>query len=307
MGHPEIRTMPAPDLSDLAAVIAVAEARSFRRAAALRGVSPSALSEAVRRAEARIGLRLLNRTTRSVTPTEAGKRLFDRLRPALDDIAAALDEASGVAARLRLNVPGVAAELILPGLMARFAAAHPEIAVEVVADNTFRDVLAEGFDAGIRYGESVDRDMIAVPIGPRVQRMVTAAAPAYLDARGRPVRPEDLASHRLLRFRFASGVVQVWEFARGPEARRVDGEPAMVASTNSILIAAAEAGLGVVHTFEGFLRPALGAGRLEEVLPDWSERFPGPFLYFPSRRLMPEGLRRFVDFVKADRGGESDG
>jgi DNA-binding transcriptional LysR family regulator len=295
--------MAAPDLSDLDAVLAVAGARSFRRAAALRGVSASALSAAVRRAEARMGLRLLNRTTRSVTPTEAGARLIERLRPALADIGAAVAEAAGVAARLRLNVPGVAAELILPDLLARFAAAHPGIAVEVVADNTFRDVLAEGFDAGIRYGERLDRDMIAVPVGPREQRMVTAAAPAYLDRRGRPTDPEGLAGHRLLRFRFASGVLPVWEFRRGAVQRRVAGEPAMVAGTNAILIAAAEAGLGVIHTFEEFLRPSLAAGRLEEILPDWSERFPGPFLYFPSRRLMPEGLRRFVDFLKADRGG----
>ncbi len=247
------------DLSDLEALAAVAGARGFRRAGALSGQSPSALSEAVRRLEARLDTRLLNRTTRSVTPTEAGQRLLDRLIPALADIAGA---------------------------------------VEVAVDNRFVDVLAEGFDAGIRYDEAVDRDMIAIPIGPREQRMVTAAAPAYWNRAGRPRHPDDLARHRLIRFRFASGVMPPWEFARGAERRRVNEPPAMVAGSSALQIAAAEAGLGVLHMFEGFVAPAIAAGRLEEVLGAWSDRFPGPVLYFPSRRQMPPGLRRFVDFVK---------
>jgi DNA-binding transcriptional LysR family regulator len=286
------------DLSDLEALAAVAGARGFRRAGALSGQSPSALSEAVRRLEARLDTRLLNRTTRSVTPTEAGQRLLDRLIPALADIAGAIDEARGQTARLRLNVPGVAADLILPAILPAFMAAHPEVRVEVAVDNRFVDVLAEGFDAGIRYDEAVDRDMIAIPIGPREQRMVTAAAPAYWNRAGRPRHPDDLARHRLIRFRFASGVMPPWEFARGAERRRVNEPPAMVAGSSALQIAAAEAGLGVLHMFEGFLAPAIAAGRLEEVLGAWSDRFPGPVLYFPSRRQMPPGLRRFVDFVK---------
>lgn len=293
------------DPSDIAAFLAVADARNFRRAAALRGVSPSSLSEAVRRLEAAMGTRLLNRTTRSVTPTEAGERLITRAAPALAELDAAVAAAAATGARLRLNVPGIAAELILPDLIARFMAAHPDVSVEVIADNTFIDVLAAGFDAGIRYGESLDSDMIAVPIGPREQRMVTAASPAYLARHGLPRHPDDLPSHRLLRFRFASGVLQAWEFRRDGEFRRIAGTPSLVASTTRLMTAAAEAGQGITHQFEESLAPSLDAGRLVEVLADWSDRFDGPYLYFPSRRHMPQGLRRFLDFLRTERASEA--
>ena len=293
------------DPSDIAAFLAVADARNFRRAAALRGVSPSSLSEAVRRLEAAMGTRLLNRTTRSVTPTEAGERLIARAAPALAELDAAVADAAATGARLRLNVPGIAADLILPGLIARFMEAHPDVAVEVIADNTFVDVLAAGFDAGIRYGESLDSDMIAVPIGPREQRMVTAASPDYLARHGLPRHPDDLLSHRLLRFRFASGVLQAWEFRSDGEFRRIAGTPSLVASTTRLLTAAAEAGQGITHQFEEFLAPSLAAGRLVEILSDWSDRFDGPYLYFPSRRHMPQGLRRFLDFLRTERASEA--
>lgn len=287
--------------SDVAAFLAVAEARSFRAAALLRGVSPSALSEAVRRIEERMGTRLLNRTTRSVTPTEAGARLMAQAGPALAALEAAVADAAGTGARLRLNVPTVAADLFLPDLIARFMAAHPDVRVEVVADNRFVDVLAAGFDAGIRYDESLDHDMIAVPIGPREQRWVTAATPAYWQRAGLPRHPDDLLAHRLIRYRFASGVMPAWEYRQGSVTRRISGEAVLVGGARDLLLTAAEAGQGVVHLFDGFLAPALHAGRLQEALADWSDRFPGPSLYFPSRRLMPQGLRRFVDFIKAGR------
>jgi DNA-binding transcriptional LysR family regulator len=305
MGCQEIRTMAAADPADIAACVAVATARSFRRAAAQRGVSPSALSEAVRRLEAAMGVRQFNRTTRSVTPTEAGQRLIDRAGPALDALAEAVADAGGGGGRLRLNVPG-AADMFLPDLLARFMAAHPAVAVEAVADNTFAHVLAAGFDAGIRYGESLDQDMMAIPIGPRRQRMVVAAAPAYWDGAGRPEHPDELSAHRLIRDRFASGAMAVWEFRKGDVVRRLPGPAALVTTTSAMQIAAAEAGAGVVCTFDGFLAASLASGRLEEVLEDWSDPFEGPYLYFPSRRLMPQGLRRFVDFLHADRDRRSD-
>src|SRR5579859_4890740 len=172
------------DLSDLDAFAAVARARSFRGAASLRGVAASSLSEAVRRLEARLGMRLLNRTTRSVTPTEAGQRLLERLTPALGEVAAAVDAVNDFretpSGTLRLNVPTIVAYAILPDIAGRFLAAHPGITLEVTAQDDFIDVLAAGYDAGIRYGERLERDMIAVPIGPRTQRFVVAAAPAYL-------------------------------------------------------------------------------------------------------------------------------
>src|ERR1700722_4411622 len=188
--------MDAPNLADLDAFAAVAGARSFRGAAAVRGVSASALSEALRRLEARLGVRLLNRTTRSVTPTEAGARLLERLGPALGAIPAGLDAVNDFRATptgpLRLNVPIIVADQVLPPIVARFLKAYPGVTLEVTANDSFIDVLAAGFDAGIRYDESLERDMIRVPIGPRTQRFATGAAPAYLAANGRPTHPREV-------------------------------------------------------------------------------------------------------------------
>jgi DNA-binding transcriptional LysR family regulator len=295
--------MPNADLSDLDAFVAVAEARSFRGAAAKRGVSPSALSEALRRLEARLDRRLLNRTTRSVTPTDAGQRLLERLKPALSDMHLAIeeladdsDQTTGV---LRLNVPTSVAELVMPPIIAAFMAAYPGVTVEISADNSFIDVLAAGFDAGVRYGERIEQDMIATPIGPRQQRFVTAASPAYLAAHGRPLHPRDLLDHRLIRHRFGSGITPPWEFEKDGEAVKIVGRGPMLANHIALQLAAAEAGQGIVHAFEGFLEASIGAGRLESILEDWSERFPGPSLYYASRHQMPRALRAFVDFIKA--------
>ena len=294
--------MPKPDLADLDAFAAVARARSFRGAAARRGVSASALSEAVRRVEARLGLRLLNRTTRSVTPTEAGQRLLDRLGPALGEVEAALDAVNGPrdspVGTLRLNVPTVVARLTLPPLVGPFLAQHPGIVLEVAADDSFVDVLASGFDAGVRYDERLERDMIAVPIGSRVQRFVTAGAPAYLAARGRPEHPKDLLRHACIRHRFASGVTAAWEFERGDEVVRLGPEGPLIATSIDVEIAAAVQALGLIHTFEGFLADALAQGMLERVLEDWSPRFPGYFLYHPSRHQPPAKLRALIGALR---------
>src|SRR5277367_581311 len=189
----------AADLGDLTAFVAVARAGGFRDAARASGSSASSLSEAVRRLETRFGVRLLNRTTRSVAPTEAGARLLDRLGPALREVEAALDVVNGFrdrpAGTLRLNVPVVAARLILPRIVPAFLAAYPDIVLEVIADDSFVDVLAAGCDAGIRYGEKLEQDMIAIPIGPRKQRFATVASPAYLDQHGRPQHPRELLDH----------------------------------------------------------------------------------------------------------------
>jgi DNA-binding transcriptional LysR family regulator len=282
--------------------VAVAEASSFRGAAARRGVSPSALSEALRRLEARLNLRLLNRTTRSVTPTEAGQRLLKRLKPALSDMHLAMEEIADdtdqPTGTLRLNMPSAVAELVMPTILAGFMAAHPSVSVEISADNSFIDVLAAGFDAGVRYGERIEQDMIAIPIGPREQRFVTAASPAYLDAHGRPQHPRDLLGHRLIRHRFGSGITPPWEFEKDGEAIKIAGKGPMLANHIVLQFAAAEAGQGVIHAFEGFLDAAIKAGRLEPVLEDWSERFSGPYLYYASRHQMPRALRAFVDFIK---------
>ena len=298
----------AEQLGDLAAFVSVASAGGFREASRAGGVSASSLSEALRRLEARLGVRLLHRSTRSVVPTEAGARLLDRLRPALSEVEAALDVLNGFrdrpAGTLRLNVPASAARLVLPALVPPFLAAYPEIRLDVVVEEGFVDVLAAGCDAGIRYEERLEQDMIAIPIGPRRQRMATAAAPGYLAARGRPGHPRDLLQHACLRGRFASGAMPPWEFQRKKEVVTVDpGGPLIVRVSGGVDLAvdAAVAGCGVIHLFEDWLRPHLASGALEPVLESWWKPFTGPFLYYPGRRLLPAPLRAFVDFVQARR------
>lgn len=296
--------MARPDLDDAALFAAVAEAGGFRAAAARRGVSASALSDAVRRLEETLGVRLLNRTTRSVTPTEAGARLLARLAPAITEIADAFDGLGGVdgepTGTLRLNVPVIVARYILPPIATSFLARHPGVRMEIMAEDSFVDVLAAGFDAGIRYEERLAADMIAIPIGPRRQRYVAAAAPAYLAARGTPGHPRDLVGHPCIGHRFAaSRVMAVWEFEKDGEVIRVPPEGPLVASAIELEVAAAAAGLGVICGFEEFMARELSEGALVPFLEDWLPPFPGPLLYYQSRRQMPPPLRAFVDFVKA--------
>jgi DNA-binding transcriptional LysR family regulator len=295
------------DLGDLNAFLAVARARGFRDAARTGGASASALSEAVRRLEASLGVRLLHRTTRSVTPTEAGLMLIGRLTPALGEVEAALDVVSGLrdgaAGTLRLNVPISAARLVLPAIVPRFLAAHPSIRMEIVAEDSFVDALASGCDAGIRYDERLEQDMIAVPIGPRLQRFATAASPAYLDRHGRPEHPRDLLAHACLLGRFASGAMtSPWEFERAGEVVRVEPKGPLVVrvgAATDLAIDAAIAGTGVIQLFEDWLRPHLESRALEPVLEEWWQPFPGPFLYYSGRRLVPSPLRAFLDFIRS--------
>jgi DNA-binding transcriptional LysR family regulator len=295
-----------PDLGDLNAFVAVARAGGFREAARIGGTSASGISEAVRRLEASLGVRLLNRTTRSVAPTEAGERLLDRLGPALREVDAALDVVNGFrdrpAGTLRLNVPVSVARLVLPAIVPGFMKAFPEIRLEVIAEDSFVDLLAAGCDAGIRYDERLEQDMVAVPIGPRVQRFATAAAPSYLAENGQPEHPRDLLDHRCLRGRFRSGAMNSWEFERDGEIVRVDpGGPLIVSPGGAIdlAIVVTIAGGGIIHLFEEWLRPHLQAGELVPVLESWWQPFSGPFLYYPGRRLVPAPLRAFIDFVRA--------
>jgi len=296
--------MADPDLADLDAFASVARARSFRGAAARRGVSASSLSQAVRRLEERLGVRLLNRTTRSVTATEAGERLLARLTPTLAELALALDEVNSFrdspTGTLRINMPTAAAKLVMPGLIAPFLRAHPGITLDLVAEDSFVDVLAAGFDAGVRYEERLEKDMIAVPMGPD-QRYVTAGSPAYFEAHGRPAHPRDVLDHACLRHRFLSGVALPWEFERNGEIINIQPTGPLVGNVPELGIKVAEAGLGLLHTFDGFVAQAVAAGRLELVLEDWSTPFTGPRLYYPSRRHMPAPLRAFVDFLQARR------
>jgi DNA-binding transcriptional LysR family regulator len=293
------------DLGDLNAFLAVARAQGFRDGARASGSSASGLSEAVRRLEARLGVRLLHRTTRSVVPTEAGQRLLERLEPALNEVQAALDVVNSFrthpAGTLRLNVPVSAVRLVLPAIVPRFLAAYPEIRLEIIAEDSFVDMLASGCDAGIRYDERLEKDMIAVPIGPRVQRFATAASGDYLDRCGRPRHPRELLKHACLRGRFSSGAMMPWEFERDGEVVKVDPSgPLLVqaGTATDLAVDAALAGSGIIYLFEDWLRPHLNSGALEPVLEPWWQRFPGPFLYYPGRRLVPTPLRAFIDFIK---------
>ena len=296
-----------PDLHDLSAFVAVARAGGFRDAARAGPFSASGLSAAVRRLEERFGVRLLNRSTRSVALTEAGARLYERLTPALGEIETAVDGVNAFRDRpagpLRLNVPATVARLVLPKIVPAFLTAYPDIRLEVVVEDRFVDVLSAGCDAGVRYEERLEQDMIAVPIGPRAQRFATAAAPGYLDARGRPEHPRDLLTHACLRGQFASGAMPVWEFERAGDVVRIDPTGPLVVRLGAavdLAVCAAVEGLGVIHLFEEWLKPHLDSGVLEPVLAPWWQSFSGPFLYYPGRRRLPAPLRAFVDFIKAD-------
>lgn len=298
------------ELNDLAAFVSVVRAGGFRDAARISRVSASSLSIAVRRLESRLGLRLLNRTTRSVAPTEAGLRLVDKLTPLFSEMEAALDVLNVFRDKptgtLKLNVPSSAARIVLPALIAAFLKAYPDIRVEVVVEDGFVDVLSIGCDAGIRYDERLEQDMIAIPIGPRVQRFATAAAPSYLDAHGRPDHPRELLSHACLRGQFGGGALPTWEFERDGEVVRLNPTGPLLVRPGAAIdlaVSAAVAGVGVIHLFEDMLRAHLDGGALEPILEPWWQRFSGPFLYYPGRRHLPAPLRAFVDFLKAQYPG----
>ena len=296
----------AADIQDVLAFVAVVKAGGFREGARASGKSASSLSDAVRRMEGRLGVRLLNRTTRSVVPTEAGARLMERIVPALGEVESALDVVNDFRDRpsgtLKLNVPASAARLVLPAIITPFLQAHPDIRLEVIVEESFVDMLAAGCDAGIRYDERLEQDMIAVPIGPRFQRFATAASPAYLDARGRPRHPRDLLDHDCLRGKFPSGAMPLWEYERNGESIRVDPTGPLLVNISGAVDLAVQAaidGLGIVFLFEDWLRPHLESGALEPILEPWWQSFSGPFLYYPGRKYLPSPLRAFVDFIRA--------
>lgn len=298
------------DWADLNAFIAVARASGFRDGARASGGSASALSDAVRRLEAQLNVRLFNRTTRSVVLTEAGARLLERLVPAFREVDAALDVVNGFSDQptgmLRLNVPTSAARLVLPRIVPPFLAAYPGIRLEVMTDDQFVDILSVGCDAGIRYDERLEQDMIAVPIGPRYQRFALAATPAYLDRCGRPDHPHDLLNHNCLHSRFQDRPVMAWEFEREGETIRIEPTGPLIVQVgggSDLLVEAAMAGTGLVALFEDWLQPHFESGALERVLEPWWPRFSGPFLYYSGRRLVPAPLRAFVDFVKGNPAG----
>ena len=297
----------ATDLSAVRAFVAVATAGGFRDAALASGISASSLSGAVKRLESQLGLRLLNRTTRSVVTTEAGAHLLERLQAALADMEAALDRANDhretPTGTLRLNVPVNVARLVLPRILPGFLQAYPGIRVEVAAEHDVVDILAAGCDAGIRYDERLTKNMVSVPIGPRMQRFATAASPAYVATRGLPRHPNDLLDHACLPGRFANGALATWEFEREDEIIRIEPAGPLAIDVNAIDLAVSAAidGCGIVHLFEDWLRPAIEHGLLEPVLEPWWQSFTGPFLYYHGRDHVPSPLKAFVGHVQEHR------
>ena len=293
--------MPLPGLPALEVFLAVARHQSFRKAAIERGVSPSALSHVIRGLEESLGIRLFNRTNRSIRITAAGEYLLQQIRPALGDIAAAIGQVRASHGRpaglLRLNVPRNAAELVIKPVMARFLAAYPEIKLEVVTNDGFVDIVAEGFDAGIRAGQHLAQDMISVPVGPPL-RFAVVGAPAYFAVHGTPCVPLDLRAHACIGRRYPDGAIYPWALAKGDDALQVEVSGQLVLDDRSLIIAAALDGLGLAHVHEALVADHVARGELVRVLDDWCPVLPSFFLYHPGRRQVPAPLRAFIEMVR---------
>lgn len=288
------------DLRDLEAFIAVARTRNFRRAAIAQGVSVSGLSQRLRAMEEQLGVRLLNRTTRSVSLTEAGELLLGRITPAMRDVGDALDQVRSLgevpSGRLRINAPPPAIDLVLAPMISPFLKRYPQIELEIVPDPTLIDIVEQGYDAGVRYGEHLAQDMIAVSLGPP-QRYALVASPDVIAAHGLPRHPEDLLTRPCIVTRFPSGARVDWEFEKAGRVIKMTPTAALVGLGIALQIRAALDGVGFLAAFEGYVRELVAAGRLVSVLEDWFEPFPGPFLYYPSRRQPPPALNAFIAFV----------
>jgi DNA-binding transcriptional LysR family regulator len=288
------------DLRDLDAFVAVARTLNFRRAALEQRVSVSSLSQRLRGMEERLGVRLMNRTTRSVALTEAGELLLARVGPAMADVSDALDRVRGLrdvpSGRLRINAPPPAIDLVLAPMAAPFLKAYPKVDLEIVSESSLIDIVAAGFDAGVRYGERLAQDMIAVSLGPP-QRYAVVASPEYIAQQGRPNHPRDLLDHACIRTRFGSGAMPDWEFEKAGRVVKVAPPGKLIATYLGLAMRAVHDGLGFWPTFEGYVHEAVKSGALVSVLEDWCAPFPGPFLYYPSRRQPPPALGAFVAFV----------
>lgn len=280
--------MRREELGSLAMFLAVAEERSFTRAAARLGISQSALSHSMRRLEARLGLRLLTRTTRSVAPTEAGERLIETLRPALDEIGSKLASLTELRERpagtVRITASRHAMRTVLWPVVDRLTADHPDINIEVNVENGLTDIVRERFDAGVRLGERLEKDMIAVRIGPRL-RMAAVGAPSYFAEHAIPATPHELARHRCINLRFVSaGGLYVWEFGKAGRELNVKVEGQLVLNDSDFIVDAAVAGHGIAYLMEDHVSEQIADGTLLRVLEDWCEPFDGYYLYYPSRR-----------------------
>src|SRR5256712_785266 len=293
--------MERNDLNTLAVFLAVAEERSFTKAAKRLGVSPSAMSHAIRGLEEDLGVRLLSRTTRSVAPTEAGERLLTRLRPALNDVQDVLGELSGLrdkpAGRLRLLVPRVAGTAVLGPKLATFTRDYPDVVLDITADDSRLDIVAGGFDAGIHFGEYIQKDMIAVRVS-KDHRAAIVGAPSYFKSHPKPKTPHDLLKHRCINFRHGSAGVYRWEFDKGKKSLSVAVNGPLIVDDVETLVRAAIEGVGLAFVSNERVTAHLESGELIRVLEEWRQRCPGIFLYYPSRRHQPAALPALINTLR---------
>ncbi|MBK3802930.1 LysR family transcriptional regulator [Azospirillum brasilense] len=293
--------MMRPSLNDLSAFVAVATHRSFRRAADELGTAPSTLSHAMRGLEDRLGVRLLNRTTRSVSPTEAGLELLGRLTVALTSLDEALDAVTAfrgnVAGRVRINAPRVAAAALVRGVLPRMVERFPDVTVDIVVEGRLIDIVSGGFDAGVRLIDSIPKDMIAVPF-PDPIGFVCVASPAYLDHAGEPTTPDELQHHRCIGHRLPGGRLYRWEFERAGQELTVDVNGPVVLDDEELMADAAAQGLGIAYVANWAADAALAEGRLRTVLPAWMHEPERAAVYYPGHRAVPPALRAFLDIVK---------
>lgn len=293
--------MTKPTLNDLAAFAAVAKHRSFRKAADTMGVSRSALSHAIIGLEERLAIRLLNRTTRSVSLTDAGAQLLTRIEPVLLELDHALDTLSDArgapSGLLRINANKSGARILLRDVIPRFRERHAEVEVDLVSEGRLVDIVEQGFDAGVRLFEAIPEDMVAVKFGGTV-RFIAVAASSYLLDRGTPRTPDDLKNHSCIRQRLPSGKRYRWEFSRRDSEITIDAPGNLSLDDNDLLVEAAAAGQGIAYVAEPFAVPLLRSGHLVEILADWCPAIPGLALYYPRNRHMPSALRAFIDILK---------
>jgi len=298
--------MKAPSAADLSTFLCVANHLNFSRAAVDLGLTPSALSHAVRTLENRLGVRLFNRTTRSVGLTEAGERLFARLKPAFRDIDDALEDLNHFrdkpSGNLRITAGRQAAELVLLPLASRFLDAYPDVKLEIVTDDALVDVVAQGFDAGVRFGIRLEADMVSLPIGGTLRSVVVGSA-EFFRKHPVPQKPEDLHGLPCIRHRFPSGTVYRWEFERGGITQEIEIDGPMTLGDVSLMVAPALQGVGMAYVFEDMVKAQIADGSLVQVLGDWCPYYPGLHLYYPSRRHVPAALKAFIEFARATRAG----
>ncbi|MGE0752108.1 MAG: LysR family transcriptional regulator [Variibacter sp.] len=303
--------MKGPEFAELTAFVAVAEQQNFTRAAAFLGIAPSTLSQTIRALEERLGVRLLNRTTRSVAPTEAGERLLVRLQPALEGVGRAIEAVNAFRdtpmGTLRLSVSRPATLHVIAPLLTPFLAEHPAIKLEIVAEDSRADIVSGRFDAGVRIGEFIEQDMIAVRLADEF-RMVAVASPKYLEQHPAPLHPDDLRHHNCIQHRWSwDGAVHPWNFQRGDEHLEVAIGGQLVVNDLHLALYAARDGAGVAYLPDAFVCPYFNAGLLVRLLEDWSHTKSGVFLYYSGRRQIPAPLQAFIAYVRRHGASKKNG